>query len=103
MLLNCDLACNKIMDQQERVVFSVVPILLLILLLRRARRIRFLLTYNYLDLGTKESAAVSLNQEESAAVSLNRRRQRQTKKSVQASLETILKRIFMCTEWPRIK
>ena len=93
MLLNCDLVCNKIMDQQERVVFSVVPILLLILLLRRARRIRFLLTYNYLDLGTKESAAVSLN----------RRRQRQTKKSVQASLETILKRIFMCTEWPRIK
>ena len=100
MLLNCDLACNKIMDQQERVVFSVVPILLLILLLRRAHRICFLLTYNYLDLGTKESAAVSLNQEESAAVSLNRRRQRQTKKSVQASLETILKRIFMCTEWP---
>ena len=38
------------MDQQERVVFSIVPILLLILLLRRARRIRFLLTYNYLDL-----------------------------------------------------
>ena len=34
---------------------------------RRARRIRFLLTYNYLDLGTKESAAVSL---------INRRRQR---------------------------
>ena len=59
-LLICDLACNKIMDQQERVVFSIVPILLLILLLRRARRIRFLLTYNYLDLGTKESAAVSL-------------------------------------------
>ena len=48
------------MDQQERVVFSIVPILLLILLLRRARRIRFLLTYNYLDLATKESAAVSL-------------------------------------------
>ena len=48
------------MDQQERVVFSIVPILLLILLLRRARRIRFLLTYNYLELGTKESAAVSL-------------------------------------------
>ena len=47
------------MDQQERVVFSIVPILLLILLLRRARRIRFLLTYKYLDLGTKESAAVS--------------------------------------------
>ena len=55
------------MDQQERVVFSIVPILLLILLLRRARRTRFLLTYNYLDLGTKESAAVSL---------INRRRQR---------------------------
>ena len=48
--LNCDLACNKIMNQQERLVFSIVPILLLILLLRRARRIRFLLTYNYLDL-----------------------------------------------------
>ena len=45
------------MDQQERVVFSIVPILLLILLLRRTCRIRFLLTYNYLDLGTKESAA----------------------------------------------
>ena len=59
-LLNCDLACNKIMDQQERVVFSIVTILLLILLLRRARRIRFLLTYNDLDLGTKESAVVSL-------------------------------------------
>ena len=59
-LLNCDLACNKIMDQQESVVFSIVTILLLILLLRRARRIRFLLTYNDLDLGTKESAAVSL-------------------------------------------
>ena len=66
-LLNCDLARNKIMDQQERVVFSIVPILLLILLLRRARRIRFLLTYNHLDLGTKESVAVSL---------INRRRQR---------------------------
>ena len=66
-LLNCYLARNKIMDQQERVVFSIVPILLLILLLRRARRIRFLLTYNFLDLGTKESAAVSL---------INRRRQR---------------------------
>ena len=48
------------MDQQERVVFSIVTILLLILLRRRARRIRFLLTYNDLDLGTKESAAVSL-------------------------------------------
>ena len=48
------------MDQQERVVFAIVTILLLILLLRRARRIRFLLTYNDLDLGTKESAAVSL-------------------------------------------
>ena len=59
-LLNCDLACNKIMDQQERVVFAIVTILLLILLLRRARRIRFLLTYNDLDLGTKASAAVSL-------------------------------------------
>ena len=55
------------MDQQERVVFSIVPILLLILLLRRARRIRFLVTYNYLDPGTKESAGVSL---------INRRRQR---------------------------
>ena len=55
------------MDQQERVVFSIVPILLLIRLLRRARRIRFLLTDNYLDLGTKESAAVSL---------INRRRKR---------------------------
>ena len=55
------------MDQQERVAFSIVPILLLILLPRRARRIHFLLTYNYLDLGTKESAAVSL---------INRRRQR---------------------------
>ena len=55
------------MDQQERVVFSIVPILLLILLLRRARSIRFLLTYNYLDLGTKESAAVLL---------INGRRQR---------------------------
>ena len=70
-LLNCYLARNKIMDQQERVVFSIVPILLLILLLRRARRIRFLLTYNYLDLGTKESAAVSL---------INRRRQRHTQR-----------------------
>ena len=50
------------MDQQERVVFSIVPILLLILLLRRACRIRFLLTYNYLDLGTKESAAVCRRQ-----------------------------------------
>ena len=62
-----DLACNKIMDLQERFAFSIVPILLLILLLRRARKIRFLHTYNYLDLGTKESAAVSL---------INRRRQR---------------------------
>ena len=53
-LLNCDLACNKVMDQQKRVVFSIVPILLLILLLRRARRIRFLLAYNYLDLGPKK-------------------------------------------------
>ena len=70
-LLNCDLAVNKIMDQQERVVFSIVPILLLILLLRRARRICFLLTYNYLDLGNKESAAVSL---------INRRRQRHTQR-----------------------
>ena len=60
------------MDQQERVAFSVVPILLLILLLRRARGIRFLLTYNYLDLGTKESAAVSL---------VNRRQQTQTNNS----------------------
>ena len=34
--------------------------MLLILPLRRARIIRFLLTYNDLDLGTKESAAVSL-------------------------------------------
>ena len=59
-LLNYDLACNKIMDQQERVVFSIVTILLLILLLRRARRIHFLLTYNDLDLGTKVRAAVSL-------------------------------------------
>ena len=57
------------MDQQERFAFSIVPILLLILLLRRARKIRFLLTYNYLDLGTKESAAVSL---------INRRRGKDT-------------------------
>ena len=63
------------MDQQERVAFSIVPILLLILLLRRARRIHFLLTYNHLDLGTKESAAVSL---------INRRRQRQRRARRQA-------------------
>ena len=58
------------MDQQERVVFSIVPILLFILLLRRARRIRFLLAFNYLDLETKESAAVSL-------INLRRLRHRQ--------------------------
>ena len=33
------------MDRFERVMFSVVSILLLILLLRRARRMRFLTTY----------------------------------------------------------
>ena len=67
------LACNKIMDQQERVVFSIVPILLLILLLTQACRVRFLLTYNYLDLGTKESAAVSL-----INIRWQRQRQRRT-------------------------
>ena len=50
------------MDQLERVVFSIVSILLLILLLRRARRIRFLVAYLDLELERTEStfAAVSL-------------------------------------------
>ena len=50
------------MDQLERVGFSIVFILLLILLLRRARRIRFLVAYLDLELERTEStfAAVSL-------------------------------------------
>ena len=75
------------MDQQERLVFSIVPILPFILLLRRALRIRFLLAYNYLDLGSKESAAVSL-------IHLRRLRHRQRRARRQAWVYSRPKRWF---------
>ena len=65
--LNVDISCEFISAVNYwTVTWRVIKLwinereLYLILLLRRAHRIHFLLTYNYLDLGTKESAAVSL-------------------------------------------